>query len=239
MNEETKRKISETKKRKYLSGELVVWNKGKKRPEFSQEWKNNISKACKGKRPSQLSISKLIERNKTNNPMWDVENVKKATAKRDYKEISRKTNETKIRAGTFLEYSKRMKINNPMKNQEINDKVNKNPEYIKRRIQGLITKPNKKESIVIELLKNNNINYEYVGNGKFIIGTKNPDFINIKDKKIIEVFGDYWHTKKVRCYEETEEGRIKYFNNYGYKTLIIWENELKDKNKVLEKIIKF
>ena len=45
--------------------------------------------------------------------------------------------------------------------------------------------------------------------------------------------------KKVRCYEETEEGRIKYFNNYGYKTLVIWESELKDKNKVLERLLNF
>ena len=132
-----------------------------------------------------------------------------------------------------------MKENNPMKDPIINAKVNKNPEYMKRRISALIKTPNKKELMVIELLKNNNLEYDFVGDGKIMIGTKNPDFINIKNKKIIEVFGDYWHTKKVRCYEETEEGRIKYFNNYGYKTLVIWESELKDKNKVLEKIIKF
>ncbi|MEK6948044.1 MAG: DUF559 domain-containing protein [Nanoarchaeota archaeon] len=239
MNEETKKKISETKKRKYSSGEVIVWNKGKKRPEFSQEWKDNLSKALKGKRPSENAISKLIERNKTNNPMWNKDIVKKATAKRNYKDIARKTTETKVRAGTFLEYSKRMKENNPMKDPIINAKVNKNPEYMKRRISALIKTPNKKELMVIELLKNNNLEYDFVGDGKIMIGTKNPDFINIKNKKIIEVFGDYWHTKKVRCYEETEEGRIKYFNNYGYKTLVIWESELKDKNKVLEKIIKF
>ena len=50
--------------------------------------------------------------------------------------------------------------------------------------------------MVIELLKNNNLEYDFVGDGKIMIGTKNPDFINIKIKKIIEVFGDYWHTKK-------------------------------------------
>ena len=39
MKEEIKRKISETKKRKYASGEIIVWNKGKNRPPFSEEWR--------------------------------------------------------------------------------------------------------------------------------------------------------------------------------------------------------
>ena len=71
------------------------------------------------------------------------------------------------------------------------------------------------------------------------MGTKNPDFVDIKNKKIIEVFGDYWHTKKARCYEETEKGRIEYFAKFGYNTLVIWEKELKDIEAVLIKVLKF
>ena len=38
-----------------------------------------------------------------------------------------------------------MKENNPMKDPEINKKVNQNPEVIRKRIKSLIKKPNKKE----------------------------------------------------------------------------------------------
>jgi len=239
MKEEIKRKISETKKRKYASGEIIVWNKGKNRPPFSEEWRKNLSKALKGKKNSSYAISKLIERNKTRNPMWDPEIVKKATAKRNYQEIAKKTTLTKLRNGVFIEYSKRMKLNNPMKNPIINAKVNKNPEVIKKRIQALIKNPNKKESLLLNLIKQNNLSYKFVGDSKFILGTKNPDFVDIKNKKIIEVFGDYWHTKKARCYEETEKGRIEYFTKFGYNTLVIWEKELKDIEAVLIKVLKF
>ncbi|MBS3151471.1 hypothetical protein J4443_03780 [Candidatus Woesearchaeota archaeon] len=45
--------------------------------------------------------------------------------------------------------------------------------------------------------------------------------------------------KKIRCYEETEEGRIQYFKKLGYQTLINWEKELKKPEIVLEKINNF
>lgn len=237
--EEVKRKISETKKRRFSLSEIVVWNKGNKRPPFSEEWRKNLSSSLIGHKPYDNQIRATTYRNKTNNPMWNPEVVKKAVKNKDYKEIVRKGVLTREKNGTHLEYSKRMKKNNPMRIQEINDKVNKNPEIMKRRIQSLIKKPNKQETLLLDLIKKNNFPYKFVGNGEIIIETKNPDFINPHTKEIIEFFGDYWHTKKVRCYEETEEGRVEYFNNYGYRTLVIWEKELKSPEKVLEKINSF
>jgi very-short-patch-repair endonuclease len=230
------KKMAETKRLKYKQGLLVPWNKGIKRPPFSEEWKKNLSNSLKNHKSSKNVIEKIILRNKTRNPMWDPKTVKKAVEKRNYKEIARKTTLTKIKRGTFLEYSKRMRENNPMKDPRVNAKVNKNPENIKRRINALIKKPNKKERILINLINKNNLPYKYVGDGKLIIGSKNPDFVHKARNKIIELFGDYWHTKKARCYEETENGRKDYFKKYHFETLIIWENELKNLNLVLEKI---
>ena len=232
-----RKKISRTKKRRYKQGLIIPWNKGKKRPPFSKEWRENLSKALKGHKSSEKVREAVILRNKTNNPMWDLKNIQKAVQNRNYKESTKKMILTKRKKGIFLEYSKRMKENNPMKDPIINAKVNKNPEYIRRRIRSLIKKPNNKEKIVIDLIKKNNLPYKYVGNGEIIIGSKNPDFIHKEDNKIIEVFSEYWHSdKKVRCYEETEEGRIKFFKKHGFDTLIILENELKELDKVLEKI---
>lgn len=90
-------------------------------------------------------------------------------------------------------------------------------------------KPNKPEKIVINLIKQYNINFNYVGDGKFWITSKdgsfNPDFINEEKKLIIEVFGDYWHNKDKKIVDR-DRRRLKAYNNNGYKTLIIWEHEL-------------
>lgn len=47
--------------------------------------------------------------------------------------------------------------------------------------------------------------FTFVGDGKVIIGGKNPDFINEKNKKLIEVYGDYWHKG------QNPQDRIDYF----------------------------
>lgn len=66
-------------------------------------------------------------------------------------------------------------------------------------------------------------NYKFVGHGEVVIAGKCPDFINVNgQKKIIELFGDYWHRN------DNPQDRIDIFTPYGYKTLVVWEHELKD-----------
>ena len=238
------KKMANTKRRKevHLGENNPMY--GKKRPDLSkrnrEQW-NDVNFRRKMRKVLAKNIEKMRNsttlRNRTNNPMWNPETVKKAVRSRDYKEIARKTTLTKRKKGIFLEYSKRMKENNPMKDPLVNAKVNKNPEYMKKRISSLIKKPNHKEKVLIDLIDKNKLPYNYVGNGKLMIGSKNPDFIHKTNNNIIELFGDYWHSnKKARCYEETEEGRIKFFKEYGFNTLVIWEKELKNPNLILKKI---
>lgn len=42
-----------------------------------------------------------------------------------------------------------------------------------------------------------------------------------------------------RTKEQEEKRRKHYFGEYGFRVLIIWENELRHKNKVREKIVQF
>ena len=103
-------------------------------------------------------------------------------------------------------------------------------------------KPNKPEQFFNKFLsKLFPDKYKYVGNFKFWLGNKNPDFIDEKEKRIIELFGDYWHSKKKTNRDESEEERIRieHFGKYKYTTLIVWERELKDLEKLKNKIIKF
>jgi len=88
---------------------------------------------------------------------------------------------------------------------------------------GLAMRPNWCEQKVAKLLERYYPSeWVYVGDGKVIIGGKCPDFINVNGKKqIIEVFGEYWHTK-----EEGQE-RVNLFRQYGYDTLIIWTQEIR------------
>lgn len=74
-----------------------------------------------------------------------------------------------------------------------------------------------------------------------VIGHCVPDFANCDGKKeVIELFGDYWHTKKEKMYwHYTELGRIMAYNSFGYNCLIIWEHELNDSEAVVSKIKQF
>jgi hypothetical protein len=87
-------------------------------------------------------------------------------------------------------------------------------------------RPNKPEQFVNNLLQEMfPNNYKYVGDFSFVIGGKNPDFMNCNgQKKLIEFFGVHWHPA------EDEEIRINHFKQYGFDTLIIWEKELNKHN---------
>ena len=81
--------------------------------------------------------------------------------------------------------------------------------------------------------------WQYVGDWKLVIGGLNPDFWN-GDHKLIEMFGDWWHSpKRAIRWTATELGKVMHFNAYGYKTLIIWEHELKQPELVIKKITQF
>lgn len=81
--------------------------------------------------------------------------------------------------------------------------------------------------------------WKFVGDGQVIIGGLCPDFTNINGKKcLIELFGDYWHSK-IESWTRTELGRIMCYNSYGYKCLVIWEHELKDEKALVERLKKW
>lgn len=103
-------------------------------------------------------------------------------------------------------------------------------------------RPTNPEKKFIELCKSHNLPYNYVGDGKFWIGNKNPDFIHKNSKKeVVEIFGDYWHSplRNPRMRESTTyTATMKHYKRYGFNCLIIWEHELKeDLNRVLNKFI--
>lgn len=110
---------------------------------------------------------------------------------------------------------------------------------MRARLKALSIKPNKPEKRLNNLLqKILPKEYKYVGDWKFVIGRYNPDFVNCNgQKKIIELYGDYWHN--LPSYKKRDKRRLVTYKKYGYKTLIIWQRELKDLGKVMKKILAF
>jgi len=106
--------------------------------------------------------------------------------------------------------------------------------YVAMQMEARHCSPNKAEQNLTALIDTNKLPFKFVGDGKFILGGKCPDYLNTNGKKqLIELFGIYWHGI-------LDIGkRVEYFRQYGFSTLIIWEDELKDENKILKKIRRF
>lgn len=126
----------------------------------------------------------------------------------------------------------REKSKNNWKNSKFREKT------IKATFKALNMKPNKSEKLLAKILPKK---YKY--NKTIIIGGFLPDFINKKDKKIIELYGCYWH-KCSKCKfgkgRKLDKNRVGIYELFGnYKTLIIWEHELKNINKLKNKIMEF
>jgi len=88
---------------------------------------------------------------------------------------------------------------------------------------------------VQKVINKYNLPYKFVGNGKFYIEKKNPDFININgEKKAIEV---YWKKHKDRFRKGGEKGwretRSEIFKNYGWNLLFLEGTGLNE-NKILQ-----
>jgi G:T-mismatch repair DNA endonuclease (very short patch repair protein) len=96
-------------------------------------------------------------------------------------------------------------------------------------------KPNQAENKLLTILSEiYPKEWEYVGDWTMVLDGKSPDFVNINGKKlIIELFGDYWHRN------DNPDDRIALFKKFGYRTLVIWERELKDKQALICKIGEF
>lgn len=136
--------------------------------------------------------------------------------------------------------------------KKIREKISKankrcwqDPDYVAKLMKTMHVCPNRQEQLLNGVLQELFPNqYKYTGDGQskdFIIGGKIPDFVHIKLLKIIEVYGDYWHSEKKtgKTRKEEEQRRITYFAKYGYQTLIVWECELKDMVILKVKLLNF
>ena len=94
---------------------------------------------------------------------------------------------------------------------------------IKKIMSGWWNRPTSLEKQMIEIIERYSLPYKYVGDGSFLIGFKNPDFININSKKIcVEVANIYHHD------DNYETKRKKHFKNYGWECVVFRGDELRE-----------
>jgi hypothetical protein len=152
-------------------------------------------------------------------------------------------------------WNKGMPMSEESKKKESMNKIGKSAKYFNRTKKEKMTnilknrKPNKTEQFVLNIIKENNLPFEYVGNGKYWIeGEKgengndelfNPDFLSLDRKKIIEVYSRWHVTVKSNISRDARREEVYKLN--GYKWICFWDNELIKKNKgfILEKIRRF
>jgi len=190
---------------------MVPWNKGLTK-ETSEIVKLNSEK-------SKKAIRKLIK---------EGEIISSMLGKKHTKQAVKKMSKAKLKNPTRYWLGKH-------RSEETKQKIR---ESVSKAIQKgcFKLKPTKPELFLIDLFNKNSLFFKYVGDGKFWIDYFNPDFINFKDKQIIEFFGDYWHNKPEAI--KRDKLRLQAYNKNGFKTIIIWGSDLKSKEdkEILEMI---
>lgn len=92
-------------------------------------------------------------------------------------------------------------------------------------VKGLMKRPTSLERQMIKIIKKHNLPFKYVGDGSFLIGFRNPDFVNIDGEKIcIEVANIYHHP------ENYPKKRIKHFKKWGWKCIVFRTDTLDEKS---------
>lgn len=255
-SEETKKKLSES----HMGH--IAWNKGLK---GLGAGRHHTKETCK----KISEASKLLWKNPKHKAMmsaymtelWSNNEYKKSTSSKMKGRIVSPETKMKFslkRKGIKLSDERKSKMKelwtNPTyrKNQS-SKKIElwKNITYRNKVISSWITsshlRPTKPENELGKLLQLYFPNqYMYSGDGKVVFPCGCPDFWNINgQKKAILVHGIYWHLYKANKHvpfitrEIMEMRDSKKYKQYGIDALIIWEDELQDPDKVIEKIRDF
>lgn len=196
---------------KYKNGHIGYW-KGKKR---SKETKNKMSESSpkywKGKSRSEETKLKISKSHK-------------GKKRKPFSEEHKKNIGLAMKGKKFSKEHK----------NKIKEKCWSNPDHrdkqTKAILKGLLKRPTSLEQEFINIINKHNLSYKYTGDGDFILGGKNPDFVNVNSQKIcVEVGNTYHHD------ENYESERVKHFAKYGWKCVVFRTNQL-DEEEVVNKL---
>ena len=215
------------------------WNKGLK-------YKLSVTSPMKGKTYEEIyGLEKAKEKkdNQRKKIIGKKSFIKNKTYDEQYGLEKAKTIKERLRLGHLgVKHTKEQNIKLKNKTQEFWDNPKNKEKRLNAIFKGFKKRPTAPEQSLIKIIKENNLPFNYVGDGGIWLRGKhhsfNPDFLSKNPKHIIEVFGNYWHNREDM--KKRDEERLQTYSKYGYKTLIIWEHELKkNQQEILNKINKF
>lgn len=185
--------------------------------------KHNIPLREKGSQ-TKKSKQKISNSNKGRNFGYKFQKGHKDFVSKKSRKIIGIKNSKKLK-GRIITKDWREKISKSMKGKKLTK------EHIKKSLRRRTS--SSLELKMIEIIEKYGLPYKFVGNGKFFIERKNPDFINVNGEKIaLEVF--YRKHKEIfsKGLEKWKEEREKIFNEYGWKLMFFNELEVNEENVI-------
>lgn len=183
-----------------------------------------ISKVCSTKKFRKLLSRKAKELWK--NDSWKAKTLSAMNASSAKKRRSKARKEIWNRPG----YKEHMSLK--LKHAWARSGKKKREEWVKAAMSAVVNKPNYSEKKLGDILERHFPgDFRMNVSGEVVIGGKIPDFVNVNGKKlVVELFGSKWHKL------EEEKSRKAFLKKYGFKTVVIWQKELKDEVLVVEKV---
>lgn len=215
-----------------------------KRKVLSEKHRKNIGKSLEGK-PSGMLNKKHSKKTKERIGNGNTGKIRTLKMRRRYSDSKKGTKTRRVpktafkkshipwNLGLTKETDERVRNNGINTGFGLREKW-KNSTFRKKQLakilRGLFKRPTSLEKQIIEIITKYKLPFKYVGNGKFLIGYKNPDFIHFNKKVCIEVHNFFHHS------EDYREKRARYFKKFGWKTIFINEKEIQETSKVLSLI---
>lgn len=248
------RKLTKAHRKKISKGSKLAWVRKSKKEKNSYSrkvrrivkahWKT-LSSKDRAKRGRKVSVGwtrkSRLEASSRKKAEWR----NPARRKRHIRSLRRRSKDKdylrKLRAAVgSISYRKAKSSRMSLIRNSLSKK--KKEEWALAVVRACKSKPNNKEKCLDKMLRKN-FPGEFKLNvkGGISIGGKVPDFVNVNGQKLlVELFGDYWHGRKMtgRSRKEEEDKKKECFSKYGFRTAIVWENELKNSDLVCEKIRK-
>lgn len=181
-------------------------------------------------RKQMFKDGRIKKRTGEQNPMYGVPAWSRGKTKEDLPQlaiVSKKISATRKRKFKSGELEPLTGPKNPMYGKKLTD------EHKLALFSGWKNCKTKPELQLAALLQDYP-NWQYVGNGRFFVRTKLktrvPDFVNTKQKKIIEVYGDYWHRN------DNPQDQIDEYKAVGWDCVVLWEHEIMNDGFSLDSI---
>ena len=230
-NPEVAKKARESKTGKTYE-EMYGVEEAKRKKKNMSVWmkKNNPFRGCKHTEKTCKKMSNNGKDEWKNKTYEEIFGEEKAIIIKEKQSNSMKGNENNL--GKHLSEETKRKISKGHRGKPMSES------HFRNWLKSLLKRPTKVEEELGILLKELFPGeYKYVGNGEVIIGRKCPDFINVNGKKkIIEMYGNFFHKDE---WKTRGAERIKFFQQYGYDTLIVWSSELAKREILIKRLLVF